>query len=421
MGETGTTETNNDQATVINERYCLPSCKYEGKPKKGSKVINMLRCCTCMQWFHEECLNIKNTTEAIWNCTTCSSMPGQVIKLLQEVLKLQGDINIVKDKLLSTEQTLEHVKQHCETLKEDNRSLQNQIEVLAQQLQHDSDERNSHKQTLLIGDSLIRDFDESKLKDTHITCVPGAKVSDVLHHLRTSEETFDTITVCVGTNDCATDSEFDENKVVDEYKEIINCAKTRVIHNKRINISSIPPRSDSEKYQEHIDVINACLSTIASDNGVSFINNDMTFKLNDGSPNDGYLQSDGIHLSFRGTNRLAKNLKVKLDPRVQNGNIVTARKPRSSKGESINSTKWKYPSQADGNGWNTAKNGNRHKYQHNKASDQLANGYTNNDNKVRKCWFCGESNHISQNCRHGKKITCHSCNGLGHKAKFCEY
>lgn len=42
-------------------------------------------------------------------------------------------------------------------------------------------------------------------------------------------------------------------------------------------------------------------------------------------------------------------------------------------------------------------------------------------NNERSCWFCGEFNHISKNCRHGQKIQCRSCYNLGHKAKYCEF
>ena len=41
-------------------------------------------------------------------------------------------------------------------------------------------------------------------------------------------------------------------------------------------------------------------------------------------------------------------------------------------------------------------------------------------NNVR-CWFCGESNHTTSVCRHGKEIICKNCDGRGHKAKFCPH
>ena len=39
---------------------------------------------------------------------------------------------------------------------------------------------------------------------------------------------------------------------------------------------------------------------------------------------------------------------------------------------------------------------------------------------TKSCWFCGEENHISKNCRHGQKIQCNSCKNYGHKSKFCK-
>ena len=41
------------------------------------------------------------------------------------------------------------------------------------------------------------------------------------------------------------------------------------------------------------------------------------------------------------------------------------------------------------------------------------------DSHLKACWFCGETNHVSKNCRHGQKVRCNLCSSLGHKAKFC--
>ena len=35
------------------------------------------------------------------------------------------------------------------------------------------------------------------------------------------------------------------------------------------------------------------------------------------------------------------------------------------------------------------------------------------------CDFCGESNHTTKSCKHGKPIHCHGCGQSGHKAKLC--
>ena len=38
---------------------------------------------------------------------------------------------------------------------------------------------------------------------------------------------------------------------------------------------------------------------------------------------------------------------------------------------------------------------------------------------VNFCLFCGEDNHYTRECRHGRKIECYECNRLGHKGKLC--
>ena len=46
--------------------------------------------------------------------------------------------------------------------------------------------------------------------------------------------------------------------------------------------------------------------------------------------------------------------------------------------------------------------------------------YVNSKSDV-PCWYCGESNHVSKNCRHGDYILCNKCNEYGHKAKHCSF
>ena len=46
--------------------------------------------------------------------------------------------------------------------------------------------------------------------------------------------------------------------------------------------------------------------------------------------------------------------------------------------------------------------------------------YVNSKSDVL-CWYCGESNHVSKNYRHGDYILCNKCNEYGHKAKHCSF
>ena len=75
-----------------------------------------------------------------------------------------------------------------------------------------------------------------------------------------------------------------------------------------IRISTVLPRS------ERIDALNAGLVEMCTAEGLTLINNEETFKLEDGSINDGYYLDDGTHLTMAGTNLLDKNLKVNLMP-----------------------------------------------------------------------------------------------------------
>jgi NADH pyrophosphatase NudC (nudix superfamily) len=55
--------------------------------------------------------------------------------------------------------------------------------------------------------------------------------------------------------------------------------------------------------------------------------------------------------------------------------------------------------------------------------NQHAKGYKSPStvHEQKSCWFCGETNHISTNCRHGHQIQCRACGQYGHKEKSCHY
>ena len=61
-----------------------------------------------------------------------------------------------------TRKAMEEIKRECENLKIDNQTLKNQVNSLSLQLQKTAweDFTGSNKQTLLVGDSIIRDIDE---------------------------------------------------------------------------------------------------------------------------------------------------------------------------------------------------------------------------------------------------------------------
>ena len=79
-----------------------------------------------------------------------------------------------------------------------------------------------------------------------------------------------------------------------------------------IAVSSVCPRNISPEVTECISSVNAGLQAFSSDQDVEYVNNNLSFYLQDGSRNDGYLLPDNAHLTRAATNRLVANLKLQL-------------------------------------------------------------------------------------------------------------
>ena len=278
--------------------------------------MTMIQCIHCMSWFHNDCMQIKKD-EVIGSfaCFDCHIAHKNIAKNLDIVSTMKKTIDDITAENTRTKTALEEIKNECHSLKQENKELLEKLNQL-QKITHDS-----ASPSLLIGDSLLRDFDEKKLNNTTVKPLNGAKVADLKPHIEQAK-LCQRVIICVGTNDCSSE-DFDGEKITAEYKELVNVAKSKVINSPDVIISSIPPRMDSLEYQENVENLNAGLCTIARDTGATFINNDETFRLGDRSPNDGYILSDGLHLTNKGSNRLARNVNVTQDPKV---NICKAKK-----------------------------------------------------------------------------------------------
>ena len=79
--------TPNDQ----NSTKCCDSCKINHKHKKKQ---DMIQCCFCMSWFHQQCVGIgKDDPIGIWLCLSCRSVPSNV---KNEISSLKLDVNQLK-------------------------------------------------------------------------------------------------------------------------------------------------------------------------------------------------------------------------------------------------------------------------------------------------------------------------------------
>ena len=65
-----------------------------------------------------------------------------------------------------------------------------------------------------------------------------------------------------------------------------------------------------------------------------------------------------------------------------------------------------------------------HRHLRSRKSDQPSSTITRDHHRSRddaqpRCFYCYETGHITENCRHGGKVECCSYKRLGHKTKFC--
>ncbi|ELU09012.1 hypothetical protein CAPTEDRAFT_214463 [Capitella teleta] len=336
---------------AIGPDVCVANCKGSCKGKKSNNN------------------NDKNTV-GIWNCMTCRNTPEMIAEMMQLMTQLQTSVDTLQIEITE--------------LREENVMLHAQLTAsVATRHSDPSSKEISSKKTLV---------------DT----------------LDTETATFDTVVCCIGTNDCGRDS-FASETFSDDMEKLIVAAKGKVKDPASIVFASIPPRMDSKRWQRNVDIANGCISSLATKEGVSFVNNDPSFKRADGSPNDGYLLMDRLHLNRNGSKRLILNMGVPIMD-TANGDIARKSKDRKQHKKKTADQKDNKQKRSETSSSNADADRWKLNHQDQTSTNQHDSQRTNN----RRCLNCGEENHSFENCRHEKGLVCHSCGRYGHKAKFCK-
>ena len=292
------------------DTICLKECKLKNK-----KNIDYIRCCLCAQWYHDKCVGISpGETIGVWPCPNCRNMASDLKYMRESLDKLTSH---VKD-LLKMQQA---AQSRQELLNSELTSLRETITILTDEnnvLKNKSltpDEPTpppSSNRCLIIGSSIIRNFDESKLPNHEVCCMPGAYMKDIdnkLKSLSQSGSRFESITIVAGGNDASRPSD-DVNleTTVLALKSAIAGAKSM---SSNVILSAIPPRTTPDHALENIKTLNAQYQGVALDSEVRFVHSDEHFYLRDGSINEGYLY-DHVHLTLKGANKFAESLGLKL-------------------------------------------------------------------------------------------------------------
>lgn len=61
---------------------------------------------------------------------------------------------------------------------------------------------------------------------------------------------------------------------------------SKVCETSKLTLAIIPPWTDSDQFSEHLDIINACLTTLTNDENANSVNSDLNFRVEDGTSND---------------------------------------------------------------------------------------------------------------------------------------
>ena len=426
---------NNDP--VFQHEHCMPMCVYQGEQADKE----MVQCCLCTRWYHNECVALDTNYESFWPCPYCRNISAELRTIKNNQRDFKDSLNFMRKTITKLHNSLESANRQldlktieCDRITHENAALRQRIDTLVAEQSRRSWEKFTTKKSLLVGDSTIKDIDERKLRNTKVICLQGGRIDTVHEAIQTRTDKYDNVTLCVGSNDC-TDEIEDLDTLIPKYKELISSAQRLVTHPNQIVISSVLPRCKEPKVQEFIDDFNEDLEKLARDKGAKFVNNDQEFKLFNRSPNAALFLQDGIHPTYKATNCLAKNLQ--LEANLKHKNDICKRQGGGQKriwnAQHNNQMRQTRPSQGrtyqhsspghqmpHRHGQRSAYHGSRFRplNEHYKTYDPKTNYHSQNR---PKCWNCGESNHMARNCRHRQSVTCHQCGENGHKSKFCSF
>jgi len=188
--------------------------------------------------------------------------------------------------------------------------------------------------SLLLGNSLLRNVDPSRLRDTEVRAVSGATVAQLTAEVEKLQNGhYKTLYLVAGTRELM---ELEEDGVLSQFSSLIDKAKLKA---QNVTLCSIPHRVDQDVHIK-TDSINKDLKKLSANKGITFVDADNQLLLRDGSINAAALVHDGIHLSKHGVDGLIKTLRV---PTMNQGSVYTATLyPGNVKQKSKNSRSARY-------------------------------------------------------------------------------
>ena len=317
--------------------HCLrDKCRYPKQPGGREQT----RCILCNRWHHIECVK-ETQTGIIWTCAICAGRVSLIDNLHQDMDKMKGNINEMKESFEDMKNTNKELLQLLATFKEEFDAekelrkereaelvkLRGQIKEVTDEMQKMTNERTKmadptpkssyaaaaapkkntpppppEPKTLLIGTSLLRNVSIEKLVNCEMVAKGGAKVDDLSKTLSSMDPSkkFKEVILVAGSIDRESASQDD---VINALKAFAVCASDRT---NKVTISSVLPRNDKDM-KDTINSLNIEIKKMCDTDGYNFLNHDPTFYLMNGEINRALLCEDGLHLAQAGVETLIRN------------------------------------------------------------------------------------------------------------------
>ena len=141
-------------------KHCLQggTCKYDRKEGASS----MIRCSSCMVWFHNKCMEKPEHLEGFWSCYSCRKMSTRISKLETTVEKLTTMVDEVL-KVLSEKHdeyncNIQNAEKTITDLRKENVELTKKMGISYSKMVQNNTS-NLEKKDLVVGNSILCSID----------------------------------------------------------------------------------------------------------------------------------------------------------------------------------------------------------------------------------------------------------------------
>jgi hypothetical protein len=434
-----------------------------------------------MAWFHTVCVK-ESITNTLYTCTNCCTIASNVSNivlgmgaLMTKVEKISRNIGEMNESHMNLASKMQDIQRDNDRTKQDNIILRNELVQLRAELQEKkwaNLQTGRPKNVLVVGSSVLRDIDNTKIENTTVHNLSGGKIKDakdVIHNIPARQ--YSEIALVIGGSDCE-DTTTTVKDIVEEYKGLLSVAKEKA---ENVIVGSILPRicPHDEDTAHRINAVNAEIEVVCEEYSLKYVDNNVSFRLQDGTVNNGYYLKERntekqVYLTNKGTSKLCQNMNIKAKTGMQvtkdrhyqpqsgirssnfQHNQTTTNRPNTAswsdrrdhfssgmEPQTIVNMQWArghptsrqppmqeqqsshavssapyYPNNTTGTNYTTH---DRNMW------DRNSNGQPNRGNRDVYCYNCGERGHMQRMCWYLEELNCRYCSEPGHKEKYCRY